>query len=64
MMRLQKNIESIIIAADIWWNCNKVFYSKEDLNKHAKSEIQCSICKNCMAVESLEFDYCAAMKHL
>ena len=57
-------VESSIIDVDICWNCSEVFYGKKDLIIHTKLEIQCSICKNCMAVESFEFDYYEAMEHL
>ena len=56
-------VESSMIAVENFWTCDKVFYSKEDFNKHAKLEIQCSSCKSCMAVGSSDFDYCAAMEH-
>ena len=56
-------VESGMIAVEICYICNTVFYSKEDLDNHTKLEIQCSICKVCMAVGSSDFDYCASMEH-
>ena len=45
-------VESGMIAVEICYICNTVFYSKEDLDNHTKLEIQCSICKVCMAADS------------
>ena len=56
-------VESGEIAVEICFICDKVFYSKEDLDNHTKLEIQCLICKVCMAVRSSKFDYCVAMEH-
>ena len=55
-------VESGMKAVGICYICNIVFYSQEDLDKHEQLEIPCLICKVCMAVGSLEFDYCAAME--
>jgi hypothetical protein len=43
--------------------CKKMFYNTEDLDKHNKFQIQCSICNLCTAVENPEGDYCIAMDH-
>ena len=57
------SVESVIIAFECCCICKKVFYSKEDLEKHTQLEIQCSICEVCTTVGRSEFDYCTAMEH-
>ena len=56
-------IESGMIAVEICFICNTVFYSKENLDNHRKLENHCSICKVCTAVGSSASDYCSAMEH-
>ena len=57
------HVESGEIAVEICFICDKVFYSKEDLDNHKQLDIQCSICKVCATEGGSEFDYCAAMEH-
>ena len=56
-------IESGMIAVEICFICNTVFYSKEDLDNHKQLKFKCSICKVCVTEGSSEIDYCSAMEH-
>ena len=56
-------VESGEIAVEICFICDKVFYSKEDLDNHKLLKFHCQICKVCVTGGSLEIDYCSAMEH-
>ena len=56
-------VESGEIAVEICFICDKVFYSKEDLDNHKQLKFKCSICKVCVTEGSSEIDYCSAMEH-
>ena len=57
-------IESNMIAVEICFICDTVFYSKEDLDIHKQLKFHCQICKVCVTGgSSEEIDYCSAMKH-
>ena len=56
-------VESGKIAVEICFICDKVFYSKEDLDNHKQLKFQCSFCKVCVKGGSSEIDYCSAMEH-
>lgn len=56
-------IESNMIAVEICFICDTVFYSKEDLDIHKQLKFHCQICKVCVTGGSSEIDYCSAMKH-
>ena len=56
-------VESDMIAVEICFICDKVFYSKEDLDNHKQLKFKCSICKVCVTEGSSEIDYCSAMEH-
>ena len=53
-------VESGCIAVESCCICKKVFYSTEDLEKHTKIEIHCSMCDICTTVGRSELDCCAA----
>ena len=56
-------IEQDMIAVEICFICDKVFYSKEDLDNHKQLKFQCSICQVCVTGGSSDLDYCSAMEH-
>ena len=56
-------VESGEIAVEICFICDKVFYSKEDLDNHKLLKYHCQICKVCVTGGSSEIDYCSAMEH-
>ena len=54
---------SDMLAVEICFICDKVFYSEEDLDNHKQSKFHCQICKVCVTGGSSEIDYCSAMEH-
>ena len=56
-------VASDMIAVEICFICDKVFYSKEDLDNHKQLKFHCQICKVRVTGGSLEIDYCSAMEH-
>ena len=49
-IRKESYVESGVIAVESFCICQKVFCSREELEKHILLEIQCSICEVCTTV--------------